>query len=202
MSVELPIQEGNPVSVGLTGVSAKGETGSVTPWISYNFAADWYADAKSEAGASNQHARRREILFSVACAESYLLEWVRDDILKHDHPSLNRYFPPGANRPIGEKWRDVPKQLKDDALIHSVPNLGGGSAWGDFLILIEFRNGLLHARASRPETAGLSASSFPVPSMDQLRSLSAGWACGVVCRLIQELNTAAGTNPPDWITHT
>ena len=190
------------ISVGLTGVAAKGEIGSLTPWISYNFASDWYADAKNETKNSNHHARRREILFSVACAESYLLEWARDQILKRDHPSLDRYFPPGNNRPIAEKWKDVPKQLKDHGLIHSVPNLGGGSAWGDFLRLVEFRNGLLHARASRPETPGLSASSLPVPSMDQLRSLSPGWACGVVSRLIQELNAAAGTNPPDWITHT
>lgn len=190
------------ISDGLTGVAANVEIGSLTPWTSYNFASDWYADAKSEANNSNHHARRREILFSVACAESYLLEWVRDQILKHDYPSLDRYFPPGNNRPIAEKWKEVPKQLKGHGLIHSVPNLGGGSAWGDFLRLIEFRNGLLHARASRPETPGLSASSLPVPSMDQLRSLSPGWACGVVRRLIQELNTAAGTNLPDWITHT
>jgi len=190
------------ISVGLSGVAAKGEVGSLTPWISYNFASDWYADAKIEANNSNHHARRREILFSVACAESYLLEWVRDQILKHDYSWLDRYFPPGKNRPIAEKWKDVPKQLKDHGLIHSVPNLGSGSAWGDFLRLVEFRNGLLHARASLPETSGLSASSLPVQSMDQLRSLLPGWASGVVRRLIQELNTAAGTNPPDWITHT
>lgn len=190
------------ISVGLTGVAAKGEIGSLTPWISYNFASDWYADAKSEANNSNHHARRREILFSVACAESYLIEWVRDEVLKHDYIALDRYFPPGDPQPIKDKWKVVSKQLKDHGLIHSVPNLGGGSAWGDFLRLIEFRNGLLHARASRPETPGLSATSLPVPSMDQLRSLSPGWACSVVRRLIQELNTAAGTNPPDWITHT
>lgn len=190
------------ISSGLSGNAAKGEIGSVIPWISYNFASDWYADAKSEANNPNHHARRREILFSVACAESYLLEWVRDQILKYDYPSLDHYFSPSNKRPIIDKWKDVPKQLKANGLIHSVPNLGDVSAWGDFLRLVNFRNGLLHARASRPETPGLSDSSLPVPSMDQLRSLSPGWACGVVGRLIQELNTAAGTNSPDWITHT
>lgn len=189
----------SPRGQELNGNVVKAETGSLTPWISYNFASDWYSDAKNEANNSGHHARRREILFSVACAESFLLEWVRDQILKHDHPSLDLYFPPGKYRPIECKWKEVPRQLKEHGRIPSVPNLGGGSAWSDFQDLIAFRNGLLHGRASRPETPGLSPPSRPVPSMEKLRSLSPGWACGVVRRLIEELNAAAGLSPPDWI---
>ena len=45
-----------------------------TVWLSANFASFWYADAKLEAiGNGDIHRRRREITFSVAAAESYLL---------------------------------------------------------------------------------------------------------------------------------
>ena len=111
-------------------------------------------------------------MFAVACAESFLVEWVRDEILKHDYASLNFYFPPGNYRSIEVKWKEVPKQLKEHGRISSAPNLAG-SAWADFLDLIEFRNGLLHGRSSRPET-----SVFPnraVPFLDGQATQSLAW---------------------------
>jgi hypothetical protein len=38
----------------------------------------------------------------VAAAECYLLEWVRDDVLKHDYRELQKYFPDGAFRPVAD----------------------------------------------------------------------------------------------------
>jgi hypothetical protein len=140
-------------------------------------------------------------VFAAACAESYLFEWVRDEVLKHDYRALETYFPPGTFRPITDKWKEVPKQLKAEGRIRDVPPLGGGTAWPDFGLLVEFRNGLLHARSSRPETAGLPEASLPRPSMQQLDDLASGWAVGVVRQLILELCSAAGTPPPEWLNH-
>jgi hypothetical protein len=55
--------------------------GIPTVWLSYSFAAEWFNDALTEARAGkDHHARRREILFAVCCAESYLVEWIRDQV--------------------------------------------------------------------------------------------------------------------------
>lgn len=189
------------VTVSLTGQQAQSAQGNLTPWISATFAPHWFADALSQVSpAADRQARRKEIIFAVSCAESYLFEWVRDDVLKGDHHVLERYFPVNNHRSVHDKWRDIPKQLKGDGRILEAPNLGGSIAWQDFQDLIDFRNGLLHARASRPETPDLPTPHLPVPSMRQLDGLTSGWAAGVVRRLILELNTAAGTRPPTWAT--
>ena len=94
----------------------------LTVWRSYSFAPEWYADAAKEAREGNDHhARRREIVFAVSSAESYLFEWVRDDILQRDFSELDKYFPPGDRKPIREKWKGIPKKLKGNCLISSIP---------------------------------------------------------------------------------
>jgi rubredoxin len=80
--------------------------GIATVWLSYSFAPEWFADALHEARAGgDHHARRREILFSVCCAESYILEWVRDQVLNRQFDRLNKYFHPenGELYPISGK---------------------------------------------------------------------------------------------------
>ena len=56
------------------------------------FAPAWFNDALREA-ESNRDARRREIGFPVACAESYLFEWVRDSVVRGDLAALARKNP-------------------------------------------------------------------------------------------------------------
>ena len=173
--------------------------GSLTVWRSYSFAPEWYADAVNEARkGKDHHARRREIVFAVSSAESYLFEWVRDDILQRNFNELNDYFPPDEKRPITEKLKEIPKQLKKNGHILSVPDFGGQS-WQNVRDLVSYRNGLLHARASRPETNGLPEKSMPVPSKGLLEGLDAGWATNVVRTLIIELHEAVGSAPPDWL---
>jgi hypothetical protein len=170
-----------------------------TVWLSANFASFWYADANSEAISSGDiHGRRREITFSVAAAESYLLEWVRDEVLKRDFERLDTYFPPDERRSVTEKWKEITSLLVSDGLIPSAPSFAG-KTWENFRRLVDFRNGLIHARASRPQTAGLSKSQLPVPSMEVLQTLPPGWAVGVVTALIRELHMATGTKEPDWL---
>jgi len=146
----------------------------------------------------NTQRRRREITFAVAAVESYLLEWVRDEVLSRDFRRLDEYFPPNERRPIADKWKLVPKKLVDDGLLAAAPDCSGAT-WRDFRILVDYRNGLIHARASRPETHGLTDDQLPMPSMLQLYELEPGWAVGVCERMICELHTAAGTVKPSWI---
>lgn len=89
--------------------------GDVTLWLSRSFAASWFADAKKEAEAAlqNRDSRRREIVFAVCSAESYLLEWVRDDIFKGKKlQRLTHYFPvDGRHLGIVERWKEVLRHL-------------------------------------------------------------------------------------------
>jgi hypothetical protein len=137
-------------------------------------------------------------MFSVAAAESYLLEWARDEVLKGDFDNLKTYFPTDRHLPVREKWKTVTKALASVGLIPSVPSFAG-KTWQDFCLLVEFRNGLIHARTSRPETAGLSEDELPVPSLEELRTRKPGWAVEVVTALIRELHVATGTKEPDWL---
>src|SRR5437016_1725000 len=89
--------------------------GTPTVWKTYCFAPEWFNDALNEARTGLDHkSRRREIIFSVCAAESYLFEWVRDEVLNRNFSELKSYFLPGKRRGITEKWKEIPKQLYRD----------------------------------------------------------------------------------------
>jgi hypothetical protein len=195
----IDVNSGSPVIVPLTGVVAMTGVGAPTVWLSANFAKYWYADAKSEAiGIGDTQRRRREITFSVAAVESYLLKWVRDEVLKRDFERLDTYFRPGERDSVTKKWKKTLKHLAFDGLIPSAPSFAG-KTWVNFCRVVEFRNGLIHARASRPQTAGLSEDQMPVPSMEDLQALKPGWAVEVITTLFRELHMATGMKEPDWL---
>jgi hypothetical protein len=139
-------------------------------------------------------------------AESYLFEWVRDDVLKHDFNQLEHYFPPGKRHRLADKWKKIPKQLCKGGYLGRTPNLGGAN-WQDFKTLVCYRNGLVHARASRPETSKKNPKTKkkptdgknPVPTMTTLNSLSPGWAVRVIVALVRDLHNAVGTPTPAWL---
>jgi hypothetical protein len=193
------VSDGAIVSEGLTS----------RLWITANFAKDWYRDARREAetppaGDSRHRDRvRREILFAVCLAETYLFEWVRDSVLNHDYETLNHYFPPVERKrpkmPVREKWREVPKQLMSDGRLSKLPRWTPEQdmAWKR---LVDYRNGLVHARASRPDTKGLGNGENPVPGPEELdQVVKRGWALGVVIDRIRGLHQAAGTELPPWL---
>ena len=124
---------------------------------------------------------------------------MRDDVLYCNFVVLDRFFPPGERRSISDKWKEIPKALKAAGLINAVPNLGDGSAWGDFRRLVDFRNGLLDARSSRPKTAGRPDASLPLPFLEQLQQIKGGWPSQVVDRLIRDLHSSLDTSPPVWL---
>jgi hypothetical protein len=179
-------------------------------WVTANLARSWYNDAMSEvngnlaAGGSTHRDRvRREILFAVCLAETYLFEWVRDSALNHDYEKLNHYFPPIERKrpkmPVRERWREVPKQLASDGLLTKLPRWTAEQdiAWKR---LVDYRNGLVHARASQPDTKGLGNGENPIPGLDELDQLvKRGWALSVVIDRIRGLHQAAGTELPSWL---
>ncbi len=118
-------------SISVQAVSV-GFSASVKVYVYYNFSHEWFDDALNETrNGRDYNARRREIVFAVCFAESYLFEWVRDEVLRGNFDKLNDYFKPGSNKGVLEKWKDIPKQLASEKLICAAPNLGG-SYWQEW----------------------------------------------------------------------
>ena len=172
---------------------------SVTVWLTYSFAPEWYQDAINEAKTGKDHnARRREIVFAVNFAESYIVEWVRDDVLHRDFQRFRTCFPANVKYSAYNKWKEIPKLLRDNGLIPRVPDLNQ-SYREEFRKLVDYRDGLVHAAASRPETSSLPVTEKPVPPKSLLDQLEPGWAVKVVLELARQLHKAVGTTPPPWL---
>jgi hypothetical protein len=92
----------------------------------------------------------------------------------------------------------VTKQLHADGKIAAVPSWEGHE-WRDFVELVHYRDGLVHARSSRPETAGLSKGELPFPTVAQLASCMPGWATTTLVRLIEHVHQAISTAAPTWL---
>jgi hypothetical protein len=174
-----------------------------TVWQSGQFARRWFEDAARDAAVGGGDARRREIIFAVCFAESYLLEWTRDEVLQRDFNALQRYFAVDKRqarraRGVADKWKDVPKRLKSDGRIREHPDYGK-QVWNDFRALIDSRDGLIHARASLPHHSATPKAAMPEPTADLLNQMQPGWPTGVVVALIGELHAKAGTALPAWL---
>jgi hypothetical protein len=146
--------------------------GELDIWLAAVFAPKWFDDAAHEAASVGPDARRREIVFAVCFAESYLLEWVRRDVLK-DLRRLDDYFPPGDRRSVTDRWKEVPKQLHQDGLTRGHPDYGQ-RFWADFMRLVDYRHGLVHGRASRPDKDDLPEKAKPVPAPGDLDAMPQG----------------------------
>jgi hypothetical protein len=182
-------------SVG--GLSLSGQ--EPEPWITSTFAPNWYADAVAQARTElGRDGRRREIIFAVCTAESYLVEWVRDSVLNHHFKELETYFRPGQNIGIEVKWKRVLKQLANDGRVSKAQDFGG-KIWQEFRLLVRYRNGLVHGRSSRPASSGQPDELKPIPSPDDLDQLAPGWAVRIVLALLLDLHHSTGTVPPTWL---
>jgi len=191
--------QGQPQVIRPASIPSAEAFGTPTIWLTYSFAPEWLNDALCEARTGRGHdARRREIVFAVCFAESYLVEWVRDQVLNQDLGRLSEFFPPGERRGVAEKWKDVPKALLDASLIKAVPDLGQ-LYWREWLKLVDMRNGLVHAKASRPHTGSQKSGDGPYPPKGDLDKLEPGWAARVVVKLVRELHSAVGIPTPVWL---
>lgn len=167
--------------------------------ITQDFAPEWFEDALHEARIGKDYgSRRREILFAVCFAESYLVEWVRDEVLKKDFDKFNKYFPPGQKMGVKDKWKKIIKRLKEDNLVPG--GLDYSKAyWNDFAELVDYRDGLVHARTGRPEKAALADKEKPFPKKKALEELSPGWATNLVVELLRHLHEAVDTPAPGYL---
>lgn len=174
------------------------------------YAGSWYDDALGEAGRAmgDYHARRREIIFAVCCAESYLYEWAYD-LLEQSivsfaaEDAIAAYFPRppehGWNRGVSDQWKEVPKQLHQDGRLAALPDFGGphGEEWRTVVV---YRDGLIHAHISQQEIYAPTHEVRPDVTTSDLSGLTPGWALGVVIARIRRLHAAAGTPPPEWLS--
>jgi hypothetical protein len=97
--------------------------------------------------------------------------------------------------------KGIPKLLKEDGLVSGA--LGcGGHEWSEFQELVkDYRDGLVHAAASRPETGCQPENEKPVPAAEALDALPPGWALGVVRVILQKLHSDTKTTPiPGWLS--
>jgi hypothetical protein len=187
--------------VSLTGASETTSAGHVTVWISANFAEYWFHDAVRETeGRDGIHSTRREIVFAACFLESYLFEWARGICGIN---LINAYFPPKSRfeqdhrfqRTLKDKWKFVPQELHGDRFIPEAPDLD----LSELGMLVVYRNGLLHARASRPFTDDLSKESRPVPAPGELKKIRHGWACSVAKKLVLKLHEDLQTEAPGYL---
>jgi len=172
-------------------------------WFSDNFAQDWYIDAINQSRNGKDHnAIRREIIFATCFAESYIFEWTRQKVQIEE---INDYFPsrhrfkndPRYHRTLIKKWKEIPEELYKESKIPLNPKLdlsGLGT-------LVKYRNGLIHASASRPATDIQPAKIRPYPTKNMLRKLKAGWAVKTVFDLVTSLHKAVGDPLPHYVEY-
>ncbi len=172
-----------------------------TLWTSNNYAEDWYRDAVAEAGsADDYHARRREVIFAICFAESFIFEWARR---KLQIAEINEYFPltprfkddPRYRRKLLDKWKKVPKELQQAGKIRVQPSLN----LSRLAELLRYRHGLIHASASRPATDTQPPETKPFPRKEDLKALKAGWALSIVIDLVSELCDQLGEPKPEYL---
>jgi hypothetical protein len=168
-----------------------------TIWTTNRYAQDWFADAMREGDATGYNARRREIIFAVCFADSYLAEWLVGDI-GLDLTTSRAYLPAHDKRGVTDRWKEIPKELVRNNVIPAAPDLGGphGEEWRR---LVDYRDGLVHANASRPQTTNQPPELEPMPSRPELEELEPGWPLRVAVERVRRLHAAAGTSPPDWL---
>lgn len=185
------------ITVGEGVLAVTGE--KVELWKYGTFAPAWFADAKQQITLSDDNARPREIIFAVCAIESYLYEWVRNQALKGELKLLPHYFPVDQGfSGITKRWKQVINHLYEDGTITGKPNFRE-QYWKEFTDLVDFRNGLVHGGASRPDSDGVAEAERPEPTMEQLNQCAPGWPVKVVADVIKKLHGAVGTAPPDWI---
>jgi hypothetical protein len=190
-----------PIVIVPGSISSVAAVGTLTVWLSDNFAEDWFRDALHEARTGTDYnAVRREIIFGACFAETYIFEWARRKLQIEE---INDYFPPMprfANdhryrRTLVKKWRHVPKELFEAKKIAAEPKLNL-SGLGQ---LAKYRHGLVHAAGSRPTTGGQPKKSKPFSTKGDLKKVSAGWAVRIVVDLVSDLHATLGESVPSYL---
>ncbi|MFW6116639.1 MAG: hypothetical protein ACOC6F_02835 [bacterium] len=168
--------------------------------VEANLAKEWFGDAVGEAKRETEDALgsiRREIVFAVCFAESYIFEWAREvagptEVIEHF-----RFEEPFET--VKEKWKGVPVRLHDAGLTatKSEPSID----WGQMGEVTKYRDGLVHGAASIP--AGLTSEEGeapePKPALSELRRRGRGWALAAVLNVVGQLHQQTNTPLPEYL---
>jgi hypothetical protein len=169
----------------------------VSVWISASYAPEWFKDAINEAlTGEDRESTRREIIFAVSFIESYLVEWLRDDIFK-DIRLISKYAPIRKRIGITKKLKNILSDLYSRELIPNEPNFGE-HYWQEWTDLVKYRHGLTHGVASLPDSDSVEKADRPKPSPDELANLPHGWASKTIINLVFKMHEFARTSIPDW----
>ena len=174
-------------------------TPTVTAWFEETLAPMWIEQALTTGDPSKMAAaRRREVIFAVAAAESFLIEWVRDDVFKRDLKACAAYLLAREQQSIIERWKTKPSELVEARLIPSMPVFASSTSWEAFHTLVATRNSLVHGNYSRPRTTANLHGRTRSLTPHELNSAPPGWAVQLVSALVRELCQATETTPPAW----
>ena len=69
----------------------------------------------------------------------------------------------------------------------------------DFVTLVKYRDGVTHAKVSRPTTTSQRNDEKPLPSPEDLDKLPAGWAVKIVAEVVRSLHHCANIPTPTWL---
>jgi hypothetical protein len=177
------------------------------------FAQAWFADAMAEVtDRTRGHlgARRREIVFSTICAESYLVEWAMDQLResprlgRQDYAThqklLRRYFRKWQS--LCAQWEEIPRALHCEGHIADFAIVGPMPLLADFERLVDMRNDITHGNISHPEVySPLGEVQHPLRTTSaDLVALRPGWAIETIAERIRMLHRQVGTIPPPWLS--
>ncbi|MDY7041405.1 MAG: hypothetical protein SVX38_11130 [Chloroflexota bacterium] len=187
-----------PTVVPMNVLELKVKANAVNVLSAANLAKDWFADAVNEAQSETEDAIasvRREIVFVVCFAESYIFEWARDVAGMGE---VTKYFVKKDNRweKLKVRWKEVPLRLFEEGLVktETEPRID----WGDMGVVTTYRHGLVHGAASIP--VGLEDErEKPEPTLNDLNKKGQGWALGVVLDLVKQLHDKTQTPMPDYL---
>jgi hypothetical protein len=188
------------LEIPLTGHVMTAAIGTLAVWQHANFSKAWYQDALRESkGEEGKDSKRREIVFAASFLETYIFEWVRQiriDLTDVYFPAEPRFEKDHRfGRGLKEKWKEIPGELHKDGYISLTPDLD----LSQLGMLVLRRNGLLHGRASRPLTEGLTEKQKPLPALDEWDKITHGWACNVARELVSKLHSDLNMAPPDYL---
>lgn len=165
-----------------------------------NLAKEWFADMVREAERQTEDivgAIRREIVFAVCFAESYIFEWAREVAGSHEVIKYFKFREPFED--VKQKWKTVPAELHEKGLIdtESEPSID----WGQMGEVTKYRHGLVHGAASIP--SGLKTEEDeppqPMPTLSHLRRRGQRWALAAVLKVVEQLHRETDTPLPEYL---
>lgn len=155
--------------------SGVGRGGSALAYHYAQYADAWYEDALREARTGHlgdRHARRREIVFAVCCAESYLYEWAFAQV-RGASSADNLYANIGKHlsdevlwKPFNARWSNVIDSLLASGLLRRRPEVQSRGHAQDWERLLGYRNALIHASISKPVFGSGSVADPPLTNTD------------------------------------